>query len=477
MRLTNSAFISSDITGTGDGGNITIDATESVVVDGEKNNRGPSNISSGIGFKGAEGNAGDIKITTGSLRLTNGASILSETFGVGNGGNITIDATESVVVDGESSSPVPSRISSDSNGAANFGELEINTNSLRLTNGGQITANNSGLANEGSIRINATESVIIDGKTSVGGASRISSNVERGSKAGNITITTSLLQLIDGGFITTDAANNVAELGSGEAGEILIDADIVLLGEDSTITTESITEGNAGNIILNASDTLVLENASITSNSSESAGGEITIAAGDIRLRGDSDIVTFVNNGVDNGGDITITADSVIAFDDSDIFAFAQDGTGGNINLDTPVFFGENFTSNSLTGNPDFLDNNSRADLNATGSVSGTVSVPDVSFIQNSLSELPDNSLDTDELLANSCVVPIGNRKQGRFIITGGESLPVRPGDSLPSKYPTGEVRNLPDNNNSWQPGDRIVEPQGVYRLTNGKLVLSRKCL
>ena len=30
--------------------------------------------------------------------------------------------------------------------------------------------------------------------------------------------------------------------------------------------------------------------------------------------------------------------------------------------------------------------------------------------------------------------------------------------------------------NRSWQQGDPIVEPQGVYRLPNGKLVLSREC-
>ncbi len=46
----------------------------------------------------------------------------------------------------------------------------------------------------------------------------------------------------------------------------------------------------------------------------------------------------------------------------------------------------------------------------------------------------------------------------------------------LQSEYPTGRVRNVADNNSSWQPGEPIIEPQGAYRLNNGKLVLSRKC-
>jgi large exoprotein involved in heme utilization and adhesion len=114
--------------------------------------------------------------------------------------------------------------------------------------------------------------------------------------------------------------------------------------------------------------------------------------------------------------------------------------------------------------------------LSATGAVSsGTVDIPNVSSIQNSLNTLPNNSLNTDELVANSCVVPVGDRKEGKFIITGIESLPISPGGGRPSKYPTGEVRNVPEQS-SWQPGDPIVEPQGAYRLANGKLVLSREC-
>ena len=380
-----------------------------------------------------------------------------------------------MVVDGQRSDDFSSRISSlvSPRAKGNAGNVEITTGSLEVTNGGLISSDTEGIGDAGKITITATELVVVDGeKESDGFSSRISSLINSNAQgnAGNVEITTGSLEVTNGGLISSEVS------GIGEGSEIEIDADFVLLREDSTITTRSITVGNAGNIALKNFNTLVLENASITSNSSESSGGEITLDGGDIRLRGNSDIITNVSNGVGGGGDITITADSIIAFDDSDIFAFAQDGTGGNITLNTPVFFGENFTPNSLTSNPDLLQNNSRVDLNATGAVSGEVSIPDVSFIQNSLSELPDNSIDTDELLANSCVVPVGNRGQGKFIITGGESLPVRPGDSLPSKYPTGEVRNLPDNNNSWQPGDRIIEPQGVYRLTNGKLVLSRQC-
>jgi large exoprotein involved in heme utilization and adhesion len=291
-------------------------------------------------------------------------------------------------------------------------------------------------------------------------------------QAGNINIEAGSISLNSGQVIAITA-------GEGNAGKIFISADKFIFLQDSDIASSAFSNslGNGGDIQIKTPFLLLEGNSSINASTSvEGEGGNIKINALDITLKDDSDFGTFVLSGLGGGGNIDITADSVIAFDDSDIFAFAADGQGGNITLDTPAYFGENFTLNSLTSNPDSLENNSRADINATGAVSGSVSIPDVSFIQNSLTDLPNNSINTDELVANSCVSPVGDRQQGKFIITGGQSLPVRPGDGIPSKYPTGEVRNVTENHSSWQPGDPIVEPQGVYRLANGKLVLSRQC-
>ena len=101
-------------------------------------------------------------------------------------------------------------------------------------------------------------------------------------------------------------------------------------------------------------------------------------------------------------------------------------------------------------------------------------------FIQNSLNELPDDRIDTDSLLANSCIVRRDRPKAGSFTVTGTGGLPQRPGDVQMSNFPTVDVETLPSDstssNSSWQTGDPIVEPQGVYRLPNGKVVLSREC-
>lgn len=170
-----------------------------------------------------------------------------------------------------------------------------------------------------------------------------------------------------------------------------------------------------------------------------------------------------------------------MAFDDSDILATSLDGVGGNITLDTDAFFAANFNPSSLNANPEFLEGNNRVDINASGAVDGFVELPNVNFLPNSLIKLSEETINTDEVVANSCVVP-NQRQGGTFIVSGNGGLPFRPSDPALSAYSTGDVRSLPQksantsNQDSWNPNKPIVEPQGMYRLSNGQLVLSRQC-
>lgn len=115
------------------------------------------------------------------------------------------------------------------------------------------------------------------------------------------------------------------------------------------------------------------------------------------------------------------------------------------------------------------LDND-RVDLNASGAVSGMISLPDVTFIENDLVELPELPVNPDVLAASSCVV----RRQtqiGRFIITGSGSLPERPREAAILPYSNGMFRPLPSEPSSdageslpWRQGEPIVESQGSIR-------------
>jgi filamentous hemagglutinin family protein len=481
LNLLNGARVDASTFGQGNAGAVNINA-DNIHIDGEyirdfiifDEDKNVGGIFSAVN-EGATGDANGIKITARNLILTNAGTISSSTFGQGNAGNITIEVDNDIFVVGEDLesffSGIFSRVDKDAVGDA--GNVAISTTNLKLIDGGRIDVSTLGQGNAGAVNITAIENISVDGKAAnEEETSLIDSRVELNAQgdAGGVVISTTSLNITNGGRV------DASTFGQGNAGELKINADLVNVDRDSLIVSRSESAFDAGKITLDIANSLQIKNSSISTRSSQSSGGNLTIAAGDIQLRGDSDITTNIFSGEGSGGNIAITSDSVIAFDDSDIFAFARDGQGGNINLNTPAFFAENFTLNSLTAeNTQLLEKNNRADVNATGNQPGVVSVPDVSFIQNSLTELPNNSINTDELVANSCVSPVGDRQQGKFIITGGQSLPVRPGDGIPSKYPTGEVRNVPEHS-SWRSGDPIVEPQGAYRLANGKLVLSREC-
>jgi filamentous hemagglutinin family protein len=515
--------VSSSTFGKGDAGNLTVNASESVELSGEDPDGFPGGLLAQVDIEG-QGKGGNLTIDTKRLSVSDGSKIQVSTFGLGNSGNLTISATDIEVFETQinnffstgifaetSLARIPDSPDIQSIGKGNAGNLTIETEGLRIKDGGQVSASTFGLGNAGTLTVKASDSIEVSGIEDVNAfesfrsESFLAAEVKEGAtgNGGNVTIDARQLIVKDGGRISAstygrgDAGDltikafdsiqlsgsesglfaEVAPGSKGTAGDINVQANSLFSSDNAQIRASSSENGNAGSININASDFINLIDSNITTFADRTSGGAINITAGDINLRGNSDIQSNIFSGAGGGGNINITADSIIAFDDSDIFAFAADGKGGNINLDTPAYFGENFTLNSLTSNPKTLNNNFRADVNATGRVSsGAVDIPNISSIQNSLNTLPNNSLNTDELVANSCVVPAGDRQEGKFIITGIESLPVSPGGGRASHYSTGEVRNVPEKQSNWQAGDPIVEPQGAYRLANGKLVLSREC-
>jgi large exoprotein involved in heme utilization and adhesion len=426
-----------------------ITANDSVDLIGESSD---GQISSGLFTDSyGSGGAGNLTIATRRLLVRDGAMVSVSTYGKGKGGSLKITADDLVEVagepaDGQGFSSLFTQSGEEASGDA--GDLTIDTRRLLVRDGAEVSASTYGEGKGGSLKITADDLVEVAGERSDGNSSLIAQS-EGSRNAGNLTIDTGRLLVRDG----------------------------------AVVSSSSLGEGVAGDIKITARDSLQIDNGTISTNASRSAGGAIAIKAGNIRLFGNSDIRTDVASGAGGGGNITLMADSILAFSDSDILAFASD-RGGNITLNTPAFFGENYRPAPRNTNPDSLTNNNQVDINATGAVSGIIIIPDVSFIQNSLIELPENQINTDSLLANSCIVRRNQPTRGSFTITGAGGLPQRPGDAQMSSFPTVDVATLPSErtqsnphpHRAWQKGDPIIEPQGVYQLPNGKLVLSREC-
>jgi len=71
--------------------------------------------------------------------------------------------------------------------------------------------------------------------------------------------------------------------------------------------------------------------------------------------------------------------------------------------------------------------------------------------------------------------------RQGRFVITGTGGLAVQPDDLANVAFPTYELVPNPakaETTEKARPSQSpsITEPDGVYRLTTGELILGRSC-
>jgi filamentous hemagglutinin family protein len=463
LTLRDSAVIETLSVDRGNAGNLAIKATSSINV-----------VDNGFIATGSlgTGDGAQLSIDTQRLSIRNGGEVLNSA-NEGRGGSLTINASKSVeVVDFDSA------IYTDTFGNAPAGDLRIVTAQLTISNGAQVSAATLSQGQGGDLFVTASEFVNLSGTSADG---RFPSGLYTSSglagfddfqptgAGGDLTLVTGRLS------VQNEASISASTVGSGNGGKIDLQANELFLTNGAAIDSFSLGTGNAGNIFVSVANLLQANNSDIFATASQSQGGNINLNAKTIELLGDSDLRTDVSSGANNGGSITLRADSIIAFDDSDIIAAARDGRGGNIMLDTPALFGlSGFTTDT---NLETLDGNNRVDINASGQLaSGTITIPDVSFLQNNLTELPSDPIDTNTLLANSCITP-SDRQQGSFMITGAGSLPLRPGDASTLPYPTGSVRPVPPDTTSHdRTSDPIVEPHGVYRLAGGQIVLSREC-
>ena len=489
LALSDNAQISAATSGAGTAGNIFVRDVNSISLNA-------ATISTAVGrgsvLSNPNENRGNIAIATHSLTLNNGAQITASTNGQGNAGNISIRHADTISLNDNStvSSAVRrngqgrggnvtlntrllsldnSRITASTDGQGKAGDITLRANTLQASNGGQLITSTNTAQNAGNITLRNLDNVTLDGTNS-----GIFANTNSSGRGGTITVETTNLSLDDQGIISS--ASSGLNRQAGEAGNINITTTGTLRTNDSDIRTTA-TRSSGGAITLASGDIRLSGDSTISTNSGNN-GGNINLAAtNDIRLFDNSDIRTDSGN---NGGNIRMNAQSIVAFDDSDILASAVN-QGGDIKLDTLAFFGSSYQQGIQSQGE--LDGNGQVDVNARGQISsGTITTPDTTFIQNSLTDLPDSSINTETLLANSCIVR-SRAQSGRFTITGSGGLPERPGNASASPYPTGEIQAIPaaiaaveEVHRPWQMGDPIVEPQGVYRLLNGRLVISREC-
>lgn len=301
--LQGTAFLSTSSFGSGNGGNLTLRARDSITAIGvgmefldrafragfsgelQPNTRLGGLFSETLGFAPA----GDLTLeTAGDVRLYNGAIAFNGTFGAANSGKITIRAGNAVEA---IASGVFNLNSLGSSGLG--GQLTINTNRLTIRDGSVMANVTLGSGAAGDLFVNAADSIEIS-------------------------------RTLPQNLLPTGLYNNTL-FGSGAAGDIeiqtgrLVMREGTLLGSNSgsAIDGEVIPAfGAGGNINIQATDSVEILGVSPdgrvtsgpgTSTFGSTPAGELTISTGKLIL-GDGAIISSATFGSGNAGTLTVNA-------------------------------------------------------------------------------------------------------------------------------------------------------------------------
>ncbi len=282
LNIENGGFITSGTFSPAPGGNLIINARESITLKGAELSFALPTTLAASSLN--SGNAGNLIINTTELKILEGARIDSSTFGIGNGGNILINS-DSIEISGRigDSLFLTSFIGASADFldpelqalfqvnplvTGNSGGIEINTNSLQISDNGNITVRNQGLGNAGNININA-ENINLDN-------GNISATTLIG-EGGNINLNAGDIRLENNSRISATAG------GQGDGGNIFIRSDSLLLKQQSEITADAF-EGRGGRILINTDVLLVSNDSVITATSQVGIDGTVEIQTPDQNL-------------------------------------------------------------------------------------------------------------------------------------------------------------------------------------------------
>jgi filamentous hemagglutinin family protein len=479
LIVQNGAQVSTDTLGAGRAGNLTVRASESVELVG----RTPNNEASGLFAQvaeGATGNGGNLTIETGQLVVLGGAQISTAARSGGQGGILTINAADSIILrgtspiaDAESSSGVfvsaelgarrnggelnittglltvedGAKISADTFSTGQAGNVTLNVRQLSIRNGAWVGAGSFGEGPGGTLTVNATESVQVVGTGTIGSNSVASSLFTQATsfgKAGDLNITTRSLSVQDGAQVS------VSSEGSGSAGNLNITASLIRL-DRGRLRAET-QAGSGANINLQDLDLLLMRHQSLISAQAfnDANGGNITINA-------------------ENGFIVAVSGE------DNDIIANASEGWGGNIKITTQDIFGIE-ERRAIPGN-----GTNDIDASSQFGVNGVVEIntPDVDPSQG-LANLPDEPVNVE--VAQGCQTG-GKQASIGFFNTGRGGLAPNPYEPIsssniwedvpPPTHRTAASASADSASISLAtPPNKIVEAQGWLINEKGEVVL-----
>ena len=294
-------------------------------------------------------------VMRGDVSLNNQAKVYVEADG---GGTIAVNARNLEILGGSVLSAGIGRGLGSANTIA--GDITLNTRTLLVQDGAQVTIGTFGAGSSGNLKVNADTVEVIGINTIDGSSSKLTTQNNQGAtgKAGDLTITTKTLSVRDGAQVATGA------FGAGSSGNLKVNADTVEVigsntvdGSSSSLTTQNQgTTGNAGDLTITTKTLLIRDGAQVgTGTFSAGNGGNLTVNADTVQVIGSNAVNgspsgLFANadnadlnadiGATGNGGNITINSNELLVQDGALVFAGARAGrkspsNGGNITITT----------------------------------------------------------------------------------------------------------------------------------------------
>ncbi|HBE20099.1 MAG TPA: hypothetical protein DEG17_11550 [Cyanobacteria bacterium UBA11149] len=480
-------------------------------------------VDSGTGISsnveaGATGDTLGVRIDARSLFMSGGAEIQVLTRGNGNAGKILINASN-VNLTGFSPDGFSTGLltSSEDTATGEGGLIQVNADTLRLSNAAVLSARTQSAFPGGGIIVNVNTLEAIDGgqilasayASGASGAILINASDKIILSGRDLAFRDRLLQLLN---------NNIAQFGKDEGIRRTLQT-FDTVEESSGIFADvlfSNSTAQAGAIEINTKDLFILDGATISvDNPGSKASGDIVIVGRDLILLNGGSIKARATSG--QGGNLLLNLDTfLLVLGQSGISTtsgfFGQSGSGGNIKINSQYIFAAPFNDNNISANafgegaggniqltadllrdiaererdsPSSNDIFASSDFGVSGTVSGNILNADPT---QGLSVLPTNFIDPSSLISETCAPRggVAKRKRNQFIVTGRGGLPPDPNAAFPGEAVVGDLGTVNGEearinseeeigNSETQTSSSLpdVEAQGWVYGANGEVIFT----
>jgi filamentous hemagglutinin family protein len=297
-------------------------------------------LSNGAQVNVIASDGGSIALNARNLEMT-GASYLLAGIDTGLGsdnskaGNISVNTTGAINLN--NGSYISNNVQPEANGQG--GDVNISASTLRLESEGQIGTITAGAGNAGSLRVDAQDVQLIGTTTADGVPTALAAYAYPNSTgdAGDLTIKTNTLLVRDGAQIIGST------FGAGNAGSLRVDAqDVRIIGTTAddypsglVVSAERNSTGDAGDLTIKTNTLLVRDRAQVGAGTFGSGkGGNLTVDAQDVQIIGSLLVTSSQPNSTGDAGNLTIETNSLLLRDGAQVGAATfGSGKGGNLTV------------------------------------------------------------------------------------------------------------------------------------------------